>query len=78
MSRHHRKLLRRLRREWAIPGDRPTLQRRDGAWHAVFSVGHSYTCDPRRCVALQLALMVNRAVVAKVTAVVAKVTRGAS
>ena len=66
MSRHHRQLLRRLRAEWAVPGDRPTLHRRRGAWHVVFAGGHSYTCDRRRCIALQLALMANRAVVASV------------
>lgn len=66
MSRHHRRLLRRLRAEWAVPGDRPTLRRCNGAWHVVFAGGHSYTCDARRCIALQLALWANRAVVAKV------------
>ncbi len=66
MSRHHRQLLRRLRAEWAVPDDRPTLHRRDGEWHVVFAAGFSFTCAARRAVALQLALMANRAVVASV------------
>ena len=67
MSRHHRQLLRRLRAEWAVPKERPTLHRRRGEWHVVFAGGHSFACDRRRCIALQLALWANRAVVAKVT-----------
>jgi hypothetical protein len=66
--RHHRRLLKRLRAEWAVFYDRPSLMRRRGAWHVIFAGGHSYTCDARRCTALQLAIMVNRAVVAKVGA----------
>ena len=66
MSRHHRRLLRRLRIEWAVPKDRPTLRRKGGVWHVIFAGGHSFTCAARRATALQLALWANRAVVAKV------------
>lgn len=54
MSRHHRKLLRRLRAEWG-DGARPRLLRLHGRWwvevdEMVLGVA------PRRCVALQHAL----------------------
>lgn len=65
VSRHHRKLLRRLRAEWIVPDYPPRLRRCDGQWHVVFGAW-SYTCDHRRAVALHLALMANSAVVASV------------
>lgn len=54
MSRHHRKLLRRLRAEWG-DGSRPCLLRLHGRWWVevdALVLGSA----PRRCVALQHAL----------------------
>ena len=67
VSRHHRKLLRRLRAEWIVPDYPPRLRRCDGQWHVVFGAW-SYTCDRRRAVALHLALLANGSLRAKLGA----------
>ena len=54
MSRHHRRLLRRLRAAWG-DGTRPRLSRLHGRWW-VECDGCVLGCAPRRRIALQHAL----------------------
>ena len=62
MSRHHRRLLRRLRAAWSSRGAAVSLRRDpgpDGRWR-VSVVPHWSAVDERRVVALQLALRLTR------------------
>lgn len=62
MSRHHRRLLRRLRAAWSSRGAVRSLRRDpgpDGRWR-VAVVPYWSAVDERRVVALQLALRLTR------------------
>lgn len=65
MSRHHRRLLRRLRTEWAVPKYPPRLFRGWGGQWCISMGAFLFAHDPRRVRALQLALKANRAAVAE-------------